>query len=101
MDKALLSRATVSSDTPTPGYMLSEISRATIASFQHVARNGRIDFKKEMTKSLDPIKECLQYTGRPDPLRGDEIYKRVRDAAKEALEAIFESQPSPSSASLL
>jgi hypothetical protein len=33
----------------------------------------------------------LEFRGPPDPLRGDEIYKRVRDAATDALEAIFDS----------
>eukprot|EP00604_Paraphysomonas_vestita_P003314 CAMPEP_0174820226 /NCGR_PEP_ID=MMETSP1107-20130205/3911_1 /TAXON_ID=36770 /ORGANISM="Paraphysomonas vestita, Strain GFlagA" /LENGTH=696 /DNA_ID=CAMNT_0016035147 /DNA_START=1922 /DNA_END=4012 /DNA_ORIENTATION=- len=45
-----------------------------------------------MARNLDSVKECLQYKGPPDPLRGDEIYKRVRDAAKESLDAIFDSQ---------
>lgn len=121
MDKGLLNEATSPDDTPTPGYMLTEISRLTIANYQaclqlieflnarlkknnhnvkfkclviikHACRNGRADFKKEMARNLDPVKECLQYKGPPDPLRGDEIYKRVRDAAKEALDAIFDSQ---------
>lgn len=121
MDKGLLNEATSADDTPTPGYMLNEISRLTVANYQacvqlieflnarlrknnhnvkfkclmiikHVCRTGRADFKKEMGRNLDPVKDCLQYKGPPDPLRGDEIYKRVRDAAKEALDAIFDSQ---------
>jgi hypothetical protein len=44
-----------------------------------------------MAKKTEPIKECLQFRGPPDPLRGDEIYQRVRDAAQEALDAIFDS----------
>lgn len=54
-----------------------------------------------MGRNVDIIKECLrkflilfntasfivyimdlEYKGPPDPLRGDEIYKRVRDAAR-------------------
>lgn len=121
MDKGLLNEATSPDDSPTPGYMLGEIARLTVANYQaclqlieflnarlrknnhnvkykclmiikHVCRNGRADFKKEMGRNLDPVKECLQYKGPPDPLRGDEIYRRVRDAAKEALDAIFDSQ---------
>jgi hypothetical protein len=67
-----------------------------------------------MARNLDPVKECLrmspplhtyhspfpEYKGPPDPLRGDEIYKRVRDAAKEALDAIFDSQMPVSSSSV-
>lgn len=33
-----------------------------------------------------------EFRGTPDPIRGDELNKRVRDAAKEALDAIFDSQ---------
>lgn len=121
MDRGLLSNATSADDSPTPGYMLNEISRATTANYnnsvqlqeyllsrvtknnhnvkfkclviiKHVCRTGRPEFKKEMGRNVNPIKECLQYRGPPDPLRGDEIYKRVRDAAREALDAIFDSQ---------
>lgn len=33
----------------------------------------------------------VEYKGPPDPLRGDEIYKRVRDLAKDVLDALFDS----------
>jgi hypothetical protein len=39
-----------------------------------------------------PYFGVLEYKGPPDPLRGDEIYRRVRDAAKESLDAIFDAQ---------
>lgn len=69
-----------------------------------------------MARRVDPIKECIrkcsfclscvrcpcitdcgsvhciEFRGTPDPIRGDELNKRVRDAAKEALDAIFDSQ---------
>jgi hypothetical protein len=45
-----------------------------------------------MARKVDPIKECIQFRGTPDPIRGDELNKRVRDAAREALDAIFDSQ---------
>lgn len=117
----MLTDATSTDDSPTPGYMLNEIAHATVGSYaackqlidflnarlkknnhnvkykccmiiKHVCRSGRADFKKDMARNLDSLKECLQYKGVPDPLRGDEIYKRVREAAKEALDAIFDSQ---------
>ena len=120
MDRNLLNNATSSDDSSTPGYMLTDISKASLSSYQacqnlqeyllnrlkknnynvkykclviikHVCRSGRADFKKDMSRNVEPIKECLQYRGPPDPLRGDEIYKRVRDAAKEAIDAIYDS----------
>ena len=65
-----------------------------------------------LPKNLEAIKECLrksvlllhinlqpilslslsEFKGEPDPLRGDQIYSRVRDAARETLEAVFDSQ---------
>ncbi len=33
----------------------------------------------------------VEFRGPPDPLRGDEYYRRVRDAAKECLDAIYDS----------
>eukprot|EP01038_Epipyxis_sp_PR26KG_P006052 gene6052-8333_t len=121
MDKSLLANATSPDDSPTPGYMLNDIAKSTLSNYQatvqlqeylvsrlsknnhnvkfkcltiikHVCRTGRAEFKKEMARNIEPIKECLQFRGPPDPLRGDEIYKRVRDVAKEALEAIYDSQ---------
>jgi hypothetical protein len=70
-----------------------------------VCRSGRPEFKREVTRILDVIKECLrksiipssylckcsqcllicvppEYKGEIDPLRGDEPNKQVRDAAK-------------------
>lgn len=121
MDRTLLNNATTTDDSPTPGYMLTEIARATVANYtantqiqeflvsrlkkdnhnvkykclsiiKHVCRTGRPEFKREMARNIDAVKECLQYRGPPDPLRGDEIYKRVREIAKETLDAIFDSQ---------
>jgi hypothetical protein len=62
-----------------------------------------------MVKKVDGIKDCLrkfikfqlilpsftmniEFKGNLDPIRGDELNKRVREAAKEALDAIFDSQ---------
>eukprot|EP01035_Chromulina_nebulosa_P017401 gene17401-22950_t len=120
MDRNLLADATSGDDSPTPGYQLNEIARSTVANYQactqiqeylvnrisknnphikfkclviikHICRSGRVDFKRDMAKHIEVIKECLQYRGTPDPLRGDEYYRRVREAAKEALEAIYDS----------
>lgn len=119
MDKSLLSRATNTDDSPTPGYLYGEISRMTLHSYEtcqkvmdwlvtrvqkkhhntkfktlqvikHVCREGRQDFRREIQRHIPVIKECLQYRGPPDPLKGDEYYRRVRESAKECLEAIFE-----------
>ncbi len=121
MDKGMLNDATSSDDSPVAGYLLQEIAKQTLGSYpacqqleefvlkrlekdnhnikfkclmiiRHVCRSGRADFKKDMARFVQPIKDCLQFKGPPDPLRGDEIYKRVRDLAREALDAVFDSQ---------
>ena len=102
MDQALLRDATSVDDSPTPGYLLAEISKQTHASYmacsslldflvkrvansnhnikyktlviiRYVCRTGRAEFKREMARNVEPIKECLQFRGPPDALRGDEI----------------------------
>ena len=120
MDRNVLKTATSSDDAPPHGFLLAEISRATLASYQacvqlldflltrikkdqnnvkfkclviirHVCRSGRVDFKREMGRHIPVIKECITFKGPQDPLRGDELNKRVREAAKEAMEAVVDS----------
>ncbi|EKU22107.1 ccaat-box dna binding protein subunit b, partial [Nannochloropsis gaditana CCMP526] len=112
----MLSRATASDNEPTPGYLYGEISRMTLISYEackevedfllgrlkrnqhnvklkvlrtikHVCRQGRTDFRRDMQRQAEAIRACLQYRGPPDPYRGEEIYRLVHAAAKEALEA--------------
>jgi hypothetical protein len=57
----------------------------------------RGQFKRAVSQdpsAVAAIKEALQFRGPPDPARGDEIYARVRTAAKEALDAIYSDTPS-------
>lgn len=74
---------------------------------QQVARSGRIDFRRALQRETAAIKECLrewcaypvvnlthecsEFRGKLDPLRGDAFNVRVRDAAKEALEAVYDN----------
>lgn len=58
---------------------------------------GRCQFKRIISQNPDAmtsIKEALNFRGRPDPARGDEIYARVRTAAKECLDAVYSDTPS-------
>mgnify|MGYP001271159222 FL=1 len=126
MDRGLLARATAADDGPTPGYLYGEIAKMTRASFdvcakveeylakrcanknanvklkalvviRHVAEKGAPQFKQQMVRRLPVIKDCQQFSGPPDPLRGDEPYRKVRIAAKDAIEALtsddYEQQP--------
>jgi hypothetical protein len=40
-------------------------------------------------QAMAAIKDATQYRGPPDPVRGDEPYEKVRNAAKEALDAVY------------
>lgn len=37
----------------------------------------------------------IEFRGPPDPLKGDEYYRRVRDSAKECLDAIYDTDNAP------
>ncbi|KAJ1440227.1 hypothetical protein B484DRAFT_314370, partial [Ochromonadaceae sp. CCMP2298] len=69
----------------------------TLVILRHVCRTGRPEFKRDMQGRVDAIRECLQFKGPPDTLRGDEIYRRVRDCAREVLEGLFDGQTPQSS----
>lgn len=58
-----------------------------------VAKTGRMEFRRALQRQNEAVKQCLQFKGPPDPLRGDEPYRKVKDAAKDALEAMFDSTP--------
>ena len=62
---------------------------------------ANLQFKRCMQSHVVEVKECLQFRGPPHPQYGDELYKRVRNEAKEALDSIFrETQPSRQANSL-
>eukprot|EP01038_Epipyxis_sp_PR26KG_P006050 gene6050-8331_t len=119
MDRNILMAATSADDVPTSGYHLNEIAKTINSNLQaceqvrmfliarlsqnnhnvkhkclivikYLCRNGRLEFKQKITTSIDPIKECLTFSGPADPLRGEENYRKVRDLAKEVLEVIYD-----------
>lgn len=65
-----------------------------LALMKNVSKSGRPEFRRCLQRHVDAIKACLAYKTALDPLRGDEPSRRVRDTAKEALEAIFDSSTS-------
>ena len=129
MDRQALSRATDSSDAPTPGYLYVDLSRI-VSSNPNAAKdtasylltrlrhkNHNVKYKAlrlihklaavhppyfQRSVTVDPefikeIKEHLHYRGPPDPLRGDEIYSRVRNEAQECLDALYREHEKPES----
>jgi hypothetical protein len=61
---------------------LTKISQPTTPT-THRSNNNNND--------TQAVRDCLQYRGPPDPLKGEAPYQMVREAAKETLEAIYET----------
>jgi hypothetical protein len=60
-----------------------------LKTIKYLASNGRADLARSFQRSHDAIRDCINFTGKPHPLHGEELNQRVRDAAKEALAAVF------------
>ena len=132
--RALLARATESTDAPTPGYIYVDLAKSATGNpnaCQDMAsyltnrlaskNNPNVKFKccKVISKLCDQvprnyfrrcvaqdpngitaIKEAMQFRGTPDPVRGDEPNERVRQAAKECLDAVYREAPMESQAAV-
>ena len=62
---------------------------------QMTSMKGSATFRRAFSAQTAPIKACQQFRGKPDPVYGEEPFKRVRDAAAAALTAIYNT-PAPS-----
>ncbi|GIL73671.1 hypothetical protein Vretimale_5445 [Volvox reticuliferus] len=56
---------------------------------RHLVNKGCAQFQRTMQRHASLIREHIQFKGEPDPFKGDAPNQRVRDAAKEASEALF------------
>jgi len=62
----------------------------------------RGQFKRAVAQdhtAVAAIRQCTNFRGPPDPVRGDEPYNRVRIAAKECLDVIYSDTPTTDQAS--
>ncbi len=119
MNRTQLNKATSADTSPTPGYMFDEIAKVThdpvgnerlveylvkrlestssdvkakvLTIVKHVCRKGDPAFRRAWQREAAAVKAHLQYHTAPDALRGDEPSRRVREAAKAALEAVFDA----------
>ena len=61
----------------------------TLRTIKHIVINGRPEFRTELQRGNMLVKNCIHYNGPMDPLKGDALNQRVRDEAKETMNAIF------------
>ncbi|ETK74302.1 hypothetical protein L915_18855 [Phytophthora nicotianae] len=114
MNRHALAEATSLHDGPVPVYLMEEISNATKASdrdaektadyilgrlnksnlnvklkalqiISYCIREGSPAFTEAIREEEQEISAYLQFTGPPDPVYGDEKYRRIRVASQEAL----------------
>ena len=62
-----------------------------LVTMKQVARSGRGEFRRALQRHKDAVKACADFRGPPDPLKGNEPYRKVHDASKEAMEVMFEA----------
>ncbi|GBG32504.1 AP-4 complex accessory subunit Tepsin [Hondaea fermentalgiana] len=69
------------------------VKHKVLLIIKQVCRRGDGSFRRAIQAgpNIGEVKACLQFTGPADPLKGDQPYRAVREAAKEALEAIFDN----------
>ena len=68
----------------------ANVKLKTLKTIKYLIINGRSEFQKEMGTQANAIKSCLQFQGPPDPLKGDEPYTMVHNAARECLDCLFD-----------
>lgn len=116
--KRKLEEATSSQDDVTPVYVLDDIwnlvntastdigamidmtnrrlanksptvKAKTLRLVKFICGKGASEYKRGLAKNAGPVRELLHYRGEPDPFKGDVPNQKVREAAKEALDAVF------------
>jgi len=120
MSKSLVNKATVDNRDPCQGFHLRELAEATKHSIddtqtiedqlvkqlkrnkpnvkrkalkcvKYICDNGSSNFKRGFQRHTHILRECAKYRGPPDPVYGDAPYEEVREAAKFAIDALFQT----------
>lgn len=118
-DKSVVKKALNDSEDPTPGYLFRDIGlmtfhdgasqdkleaylfekldtknsvhvlAKTLNVIKHLCKEGHADFQKHMQRRSDELKPFASYRGPVDPKYGDKLNEKVRNYAKEAIDAAF------------
>ncbi|GMH41993.1 hypothetical protein BSKO_09912 [Bryopsis sp. KO-2023] len=67
----------------------------SLKGMKYLCQKGCHDFKRCMQRRATAVRPLQQYQGPMDQLKGDALNAKVRTAAKEAIEAIFEANSAP------
>ena len=62
---------------------------------RHIIHKGCSQFQRCMQKHANLVRDHVHYKGDQDPYKGDVPNERVRESAKEAVEALFNSVAAP------
>eukprot|EP00891_Asterochloris_glomerata_P002362 jgi/Astpho2/2362/gw1.00044.106.1_t len=71
------------------GHRSPVVKLKALKLIKHVSNKGAHDYRRAIVKQAKEIRQLTSYRGDPDPFKGDVPNQRVRDAAREALDAVF------------
>ncbi|KAK9834958.1 hypothetical protein WJX84_004674 [Apatococcus fuscideae] len=75
------------------------VKQKTLRVIKYVCSKGSSDFKRAIAKHATAIRELTHYKGELDPFKGDAPNQKVREYAKDALDAVFSAIDNSYSAS--
>ncbi|CAI5481019.1 unnamed protein product [Closterium sp. Yama58-4] len=68
------------------------VKQKSLRLIKYTVSRAGTEFRRSIQRHSATIKGMVHYRGQPDPLRGDAPNKAVREAAQEAVQAIFNPQ---------
>ncbi|KAK9803894.1 hypothetical protein WJX72_002592 [[Myrmecia] bisecta] len=71
------------------GHKSPIVKQKTLRVIKYICSKGSSDYKRNISKHATAVRELTHYKGEQDPFKGDVPNQRVRDSAKEALDAMF------------
>ena len=77
-----------------------DVKVKALRAIKYISQHGRAEFRIGFQRDNAAIKELTTFRCMPDPLRGDAPAQHVREAASEALTAVFDSSAPAASAAV-
>ena len=59
---------------------------------KQVLQKGSTAFSREMGRKQAVIRDCMNFRGPPDPLRGDAPYSQVRELAQQVINMVYDTE---------